>query len=213
MPRARLPVDPAAVHARLVFAERLELGAFAADATGDEAELGVAQEGLERGRADRREVGPDADLVAEPAMSLAVSEPERSAPAQPQFVQRAGAAAIGNDIGLAVPHFRKLSAFEPRLRGAAFAEPRIETQRRLGRAVHRPREFRMEHEAGGLAHLDVRRIVQLEIDQPAGEYPIERRHDHQRQRRRRSDDPRLRRQGRDHHSHRCEERQQQQRAG
>src|SRR5690606_36070763 len=48
VPRAGLPVDPAAIHPRLVFAERLELAAFAANTPGDEAELGVAQEGLKR---------------------------------------------------------------------------------------------------------------------------------------------------------------------
>ena len=39
MAGARFPVDPAAVHPRLIFGERFEHGAFAANAPRDQAEL------------------------------------------------------------------------------------------------------------------------------------------------------------------------------
>ena len=59
MAGAGFPVDPAAVHPRLVLGQRLELGAFAANPPGDQAELGIAQEGLKCRRAQRGDIGRD----------------------------------------------------------------------------------------------------------------------------------------------------------
>src|SRR5690606_23877393 len=98
MPRARLPVDSAPVHARFVLAQGLELRAFAADTPGDQAELGVAQEGLQSRRADRRQIGPNAHRLLKGPVHLAVGEPEGARPAEPQVVERACAPADRDEL-------------------------------------------------------------------------------------------------------------------
>jgi hypothetical protein len=60
VPGRAFPVDPAAVHARLVIGQRLELAALAAHPPRDQAELRVAQESLQGGRTHCADIGPDA---------------------------------------------------------------------------------------------------------------------------------------------------------
>ena len=80
-----LPVDPAAVHAGVIFAQCLELGAFAADAAGDDAELAVAEKSLQHRRADRRKIRPHPHRHRQCAVHLPHRQAKRAGPAQPQI--------------------------------------------------------------------------------------------------------------------------------
>ena len=78
--RRRVPVDRAAVHSRLIFGERLELGAFAAQALLAQPEPAVALEQSAALVGDRAQAGDDADRAVDGKLTLLPDQP--SGPAQ-----------------------------------------------------------------------------------------------------------------------------------
>ena len=137
-----LPVDRAAVHARAVVGERLELGAFAEMALRLDPEHRLAVHHLRAAFAQLADIGGDQHAPANPELALLPDQAERRPPADPGIVDPDGAAPIG------LQHDRG---------GEAVRRPLAiggEAEGRLGRAADPERELGGARPAAGEAGIE-----------------------------------------------------------
>ena len=173
MAGARFPVDPALVHPGLELAQGLEHGPLAANAPGDQPELGIAQEGLQGGRADRGDVGPDPDVAIDRAAQLPRAEPQRSGPAQPQLLDFGGAAAARAEFEPRLP-VGCIFTDQCSMAGAAGQQPGIAGQRAIDPAAPAAAETRQHGEPAWFAHFGIGQRGEVDRLGAPGEQRVER---------------------------------------
>ena len=176
-----LPVDPATVHAGLVLSQGFELGALTAHPAGNQAILRFAQEHLQCGRTDCREVRPDPHDLLHSDQFLPRTKAERSLPLQPALLDHACAAPRWHQVRLALPCATTRIAPQPEIGTTSGRQPRVERKRRLRAARHPARKIGQHHQPRRFPHFAIAGQDHPQIVEPAREQGIAQ---HQREQRR-----------------------------
>jgi len=181
---------------------------LAPDAAGDHAELGIAQEHLQRGAARRGDIGPHADFGSEIAADLTAGEAKWAFPAQPHRSDRTGAAPGGDGFHRRAPCAAGMRGQRRRSRppgarrgsraSAATGAARGASARKSASTVS----------ASGSPTSPSCRHDHAQVCQRGGEQGIEQDHDQQRRPQRRRGDPCAQGSGGEHQRQRRSEREQ-----